>query len=209
VDSGVDATDASDASAMDAGGLDPSVCVPPDAEASDAGCAPTPPTAEPQVLAGEVSRVTATCGVCGQPPPLVGPVPDSTTIEFGIELPLRNGQQLTYCLGPDDVPLHYLTPDQFTELYGPTECDYASLIAWVESHGLAVDETFSDRSLLLVGGTAAAIGAALHVRFNYYLRPDGTQFFAPDRDPSLDSAIPVDLVVGLDNCNVAMPVSEP
>jgi subtilase family serine protease len=191
--------------------LDPSVCLPPEAGGGDAACTPTPPTSQPQVLAGEVSRVRSDCGVCGQPPPFVRPVPASTKILLIIELPLRNPEQLLYCSGQLSTPdgsfyMQYLTPDQFTALYGATACDVQALTSWVEGHGLSVTSTFSDGSLG-VAGSAAAIGAALHLQLGIYLRPDGTQFFAPDRDPTLESALPVQDVIGLDSCLVAMPVS--
>jgi hypothetical protein len=207
---------AADALSADASPFDPSVCEPPDAasptdSASDAACPTAPPATQPQVLAGEVRRVRSTCGVCGGAPPLVGGVPDETTIQLDIELPFRNEEQLAYCSGELYAPgtpvyQHFLTPDQFAALYGPTACDYEAVIAWVESHGLVVTAQFPDHMMLEVEGTAAAINAALHVRIDYYLRRDGSLFFAPDRDPSLDLAIPISSIVGLDNCDVATPI---
>jgi len=52
----------------------------------------------------------------------------------------------------------------------------------------------------------AQISAALHVTFQNYQRRDGTVFYAPDRDPSIDFSVPLSAISGLDNCFVPTPV---
>ena len=46
-------------------------------------------------------------------------------------------------------------------------------------------------------GTAAQVQQSLYVNLDYRLRPDGTLFVTPDRDPSLDLNVPILRVTGL------------
>jgi hypothetical protein len=174
-----------------------------------APCSPPAAPAQPQVLPGEVMQVTTACGVDGGPPPLVGPVPPTTMLSMAIGLPVRNQQQLnTYLQEVSDPtsPLyrHYLTPQQYTDMYGPTTCDYQAVVDWAKAQGLTV-VTYSDRTLVDVSGPASAFNAALHVTFNDYQRPDGTQFYAPNADPSLDLGVSILAISGLDNCQLPQP----
>jgi hypothetical protein len=198
--------------------FDPSVCFPDagppdpsDADADAGPCSPTPAATLPQVLSGEVAQVTMQCGVDGGPPPLLEAVAASTVIQLSIGLPLRNGQQIAYCddlISEPTSPFfrHYLTEDQFDALYEPTECDYQALIDWVQARGLTVDGTYSDRLLVGVSASAATIDAVFHVTLHYSTRPDGSQFYTPDRDPSFDLNVLVSGILGFDDCQVPMAI---
>lgn len=61
--------------------------------------------------------------------------------------------------------------------------------------------------MVSVSGTAAAISQALYLNMNNYTRPDGTQFYAPDREPSLDFDPTVDHISRLDNLFVSKPLN--
>jgi hypothetical protein len=184
-----------------------------DASEPDGGACPVvTPAPQPQVVSGELAQVTSDCSVDGGALAPVGVVPGTTTIEFDIGLPTRNqAEQAAYAqaLYDPSSPLyrHFLTPAEYTAMYAPTECDYQALVDWAEGKGFAIIGTFSGRDLLGVSAPVATANAALHVTFNYYLRPDGTRFWAPDRDPSIDFGLPVLNFVGLDNCLIPMPVS--
>ncbi len=169
------------------------------------------PTAQPQVLSGEILAVDQTCGAAdGGVPPLVGPVPGSTVVQFDIGLPDRNQSALNEFLNAVSDPSSpqyrdYLTPAEYTAMFGPTVCDYNAVIAWAQSQGFTVVMTYSDRGLVDLSAPVSAINAAFHVTLNYYLRADGTQFYAPDVDPSIDLTVPVLAADGLDSCSVATP----
>lgn len=179
-------------------------------DGSDA-CTVDDDAASPQVLSGEVLAVDETCGAAdGGAPPLVGPVPSSTVLQFDIGLPDRNQSELNEYLNAVSDPSSpqyrmYLTTAQYTAMFGPTVCDYNAVIAWAESQGFTVTMTYSDRSLVDLSGSVSAVNAAFHVTINYYLRPDGTQFFAPNVDPSIDLMVPVLWDDSLDNCAVPTP----
>ncbi len=145
--------------------------------------------------------------------PLVGPVPPGTTVRLAIGLPLRNREELENLVQELSNPnspnyRHYLTPDALTSAYGPTLADYESVETWAAQQNLtATTDDDGQRLVLAVTGTAAAVQRALYVNLNYYQRPDGTQFYALDRDPSLDLTAPVLHVSGLDDFYRPEPAS--
>ena len=75
----------------------------------------------------------------------------------------------------------------------------------MQSSGLTVTRTYTGRNMLEVTGTAAAIESMLHVQLNVYQRPDGTSFFAPAFDPSVNLDVPIRFITGLDNFAVPVP----
>lgn len=128
--------------------------------------------------------------------PLAGPVPSDTVINFSVGLPIRNAAQLTtFIQGVSDPTSatygQYLTPDQYRAAYSPPATDYQALTGWAQSNGLTVVKTFDDNLLVHLRGTAAAVSKSLFTNLVYRLRPDGSQFFAPDREPSLDLSVPI------------------
>lgn len=172
-------------------------------------CQSLAPAAQPQVIPGEIAAVAASCGVNGNAPPLLGPTPLTAPLSLAIGL-VSNDQALAdYAMQVSDPssPLyrHYLTPEQIADMFGPSACNYQALIDWAKAQGLTTSSSTS-RLLLGVNGTVAQINAALHVTFQNYQRRDGTVFYAPDRDPSIDLSLPLLDISGLDNCFVPMPV---
>jgi alpha-tubulin suppressor-like RCC1 family protein len=142
--------------------------------------------------------------------PLVGPVPPATTVSIAIGLPEPDPaavQAAIKAVSDPSSPFYkqFITPAQFAASYGPSASDYQSLIAFVQAHGLTATRSYGNRLLLGVTGSAAAIERTFFINLNNKLRPDGSQFFAPDRDPSLDFAIPVNYISGLKNFIVTTP----
>ncbi len=149
--------------------------------------------------------------------PLVGPVPPSTTIRLTIGLPLGNAlhpeqelKDLVKQVSDPNSPKYrqYLTSETLTDLYGATQAQYDAVRSWAQSSHLSIVSTYSNRLILTVSGTAAAVEQALFLNLNYYLRPDGTQFYALDREPSLSlpaTSATVEYIGGLENYFVSRP----
>jgi hypothetical protein len=142
--------------------------------------------------------------------PLVGPVPPSTVMSLAIGLPEPDPSAVQAAIQAVTNPSspsykQFITPAQFATMFGPSESEYQSLIAFVQAHGLTATRSYTNRLLLGVSGTAAAIEQTFFINLNNKVRPDGSQFFAPDRDPSLDFAIPINYISGLKNFVVASP----
>ncbi len=139
----------------------------------------------------------------------VGTLPGSQNMRLVLTLPLRNEAALQSFLqdvyNPSSPSFHqFLTVDQFTAAYGPTQEDYNALIGFAQSHGLTVVGTSSNRLNLQVTGTAAAVQTAFHVTLGLYKDPEnaGRTFFAPNTEPMPDLSIPLWHVSGLDNYSV-------
>jgi hypothetical protein len=138
----------------------------------------------------------------------VGRLPGGSSMHLSIGLPWRNQPELTNLLAqiydPTSTNYHrFLTPAQFTDRFGPTVQDYRSLTDFAKTNGLKVGKIHSNRLLLEVDGSASLIERVFHVTLGLYTNPvEGRVFFAPDREPALELAVPVLSVSGLDNCQV-------
>ena len=97
-------------------------------------------------------------------------------------------------------------PEQFEARFGPSEGDYRAIVAFALSNHLSIVTTRPSRRLLEVSGTVGDIQRAFHVNLNHYRRPDGSLFFAPGNEPSIDLDVPVLHVGGLDNYQVPKPL---
>lgn len=164
--------------------------------------------AEPQIVHSKISSVTAN----------LAPVRESSRwnrLNLAIGLPLRDREGLTNLLqqlyDPASTNYHrFLTATQFAERFGPTERDYAAVASFAQTHGLAVTGRHPNRTLLSVRGTVADVDRAFHVTMNEYQHPkESRTFYAPDREPSLDLAIPVLAIGGLDNYIIPHPCMKP
>ena len=134
-----------------------------------------------------------------------GRYPGTNHLNLAIGLPLRNEAALDDLLQQIYDPAspnfrQYLTPEQFAEMFGPTEQDYQTLIAFAEKNGLTVTGTHPNRTLLDVSGSVADVERIFHVAMHTYRHPtENRTFFAPNTEPSIDLAIPILHISGLDN----------
>jgi subtilase family serine protease len=141
----------------------------------------------------------------------LGTLDPSQRLDLAIGLPLRNEDQLTRLLDqlydPASPNWHrYLTVEQFTEQFGPSESDYERLTVYCQSHGFKITGKYSNRLLLNVNATVAQIDSTFHVHLRRYQHPvENRQFYAPDTEPSVDFAVPVLHVSGLDNYRLPRP----
>lgn len=139
--------------------------------------------------------------------PLVGSVPQSTIVTLAIGLPLRNmaaaQQFIAQISDPSSSSFrHTLAPGQFASDYAPSSADYQAVQTFATSNGLTVTGTYDSKMLVDVSGTAGQVDQAFHLTLNYYLRPDGTQYYAPDRVPSLNLTATITGIVGIDSYQV-------
>ncbi len=136
-------------------------------------------------------------------------------LDLAIGLPLRNREALTNLLQEQYNPAstnfrRYLTPEQFAERFGPSESDYQAVINFAKLHGLSVTGTHPNRTLVEVRGMIAEIERAFHINLRSFQHPtEQRTFYAPDVDPSLDLAVPLLAISGLDNYVVPHPLVKP
>ena len=159
-----------------------------------------------QILGGHVPQAVKNLNL-----QLVDREPGSKRLQLAIGLPLRNQEALNTLLEEIYDPAspyfrHYLTPEQFTELFGPTEQDYEAIIAFAKANGFTVTATHPNRVVLDVEGAVADIERTLHVTMGVYQHPEEARtFYAPDVEPSLDLAVSIVHIGGLDNFELPHP----
>jgi hypothetical protein len=146
--------------------------------------------------------------------PLVGPVPGSTVLTIAPSLPLSDPQGLQNFLQALSDPTsgsfqQFLSVSDFTTRFGPSSGAYSDLTAWAKANGFTIASSFPNNMVLGITGTVATIEQALSININYYLRPDGSQFYALDRQPSLNLTDTVQRIDNLENSRPGVPAIDP
>lgn len=140
-------------------------------------------------------------------------LPASQQLSLSIGLPLRNEEALNRLLEQLHVPSspqyhRYVTPQEFTAQFGPTEQDYQQVIQYLQAGGLRIVRTHSNRLLLDVTGSVSDIESAFATRLKVYPHPkENRTFFAPEVEPSVEPGLSILDISGLDNYVLPHPAS--
>lgn len=143
----------------------------------------------------------------------VGRLSATQLMHLSIALPLRSeaalDEELQQLYDPNSPSYHhFLTVEQFTEQFGPTQQDYNAVINFARANGLTVTGTSPNRMVVDVTGSVANVENAFHVNINVYQHPtEARTFFAPDREPTADSPVALWHITGLDNFSIPHPMS--
>ncbi len=144
--------------------------------------------------------------------PLVGHLPANQSMRIVLGLPIRDQAGLDSLLKElyDPSSLSYrkfLTVEQFTERFGPTQQDYDTVKEWAGDNGFEVVAESRNRMIVQVIGSVATIERAFHVGMNMYQHPsEARTFYAPDREPTADMAVQLWHISGLDNYSIPKPL---
>jgi hypothetical protein len=166
-----------------------------------AGFAPAAQT----VLSGHVPVVVAHLNA-------ISVVPAATRLNLAIGLPLRNQAAMESLLQQISDPAspnyrHYLTPERFTEQFGPSVEDYQRVLDFARIHGLTVTATYSNRMVLDVSGAVPDIENAFQVTMKVYQHPtESRTFYSPDVEPTVDASVPILSLQGLNNYVLPHPM---
>jgi subtilase family serine protease len=140
-------------------------------------------------------------------------LPANKSLRLNIALPLRNQAELDVFLqelNDPQNPLYrqFLSVEEFTERFGPTQADYDAVVRFAQNKGLTVTDTFPNRMLVNISGTVANIEKAFNVTMGVYQHPtEPRTFFAADREPTPDLDVPLWHITGLDNFSLPHPMS--
>jgi subtilase family serine protease len=140
-----------------------------------------------------------------------GRLPPGQAMRLVIVLPLRNQTSLDQFLKELYNPAspsyrRYLSVDEFTAMFGPTQHDYDVVLRWAEASGFTVVGTSLNRMNVDVRGSVATIEAAFHVNMGLYRHPtENRTFYAPDREPTVDLPFQLWHIAGLDNYSIPQP----
>jgi len=142
---------------------------------------------------------------------MLGRLPATQTMRFDIVMALRHPVELENFLDQLHDPTsssykQYVTPQEFTARFGPSQEDYRALIRFAKASGFTVIRASRDSRDVQLKGTVAAIEKALHVSMGVYQHPtENRTFFAPDREPSVDLPFQLWHISGLDNYSLPRP----
>jgi hypothetical protein len=134
-------------------------------------------------------------------------------LRLAVGMPLRDANGLDAFLARVYDPAspnyrQFLTPEQFTERFGPTTQDYQAVVEFVQTNGLNVVATHGNRLLCDVTGSVADIQRAFHITLRTYRHPaEARDFFATDTEPSVEARLPISDISGLDNYSRPHPTS--
>ncbi|MFD0408830.1 protease pro-enzyme activation domain-containing protein [Kitasatospora sp. NPDC127116] len=136
-----------------------------------------------------------------------GDVPAAQQIAVSVSLKLRDSDALDRFLTAVATPGtpeygHYLTPEQFTARFGPTQAAVDQVRTYLAQQGLTVGEVSANRQVVNAHGTAAQVSQAFGTHESSYLDPQLQRaFFANDAAASIpsDLAAVVQGISGLDN----------
>ena len=137
---------------------------------------------------------------------MTNPVAASQRLKLGIALPTRNQAELDLLLhdlqDPQSPRFHqYLTPEEYTERFGPTQADYDMVVAWARANGFEVTGTAPNRRLISIEGDVNTVNRAFNVTMTEYQHPsEDRTFFSADREPTASGLdLPLLQVTGLNN----------
>jgi subtilase family serine protease len=142
----------------------------------------------------------------------VGRLPETQSMRLVLVLPHRNQAELANFLkevyDPHSASYRkFLTVEEFTARFGPSQEDYDAVIRFAEANGFKVVGTSRNRMNLDVEGSVANVERAFHLTMGTYQHPtENRTFFAPDREPTVDLAFQLWHIAGLDNYSTPQPL---
>ncbi|HTB85332.1 MAG TPA: protease pro-enzyme activation domain-containing protein [Candidatus Sulfotelmatobacter sp.] len=166
------------------------------------------------------AAVTGTKTLHGHVPAVVaqlastGRLPSTNVLHLAIGLQLRDQAGLNELLkqiyDPSSTNYQkYLTPDEFTARFSPSEQDYQSVITYANASGFKVTGTHPNRMLVDVTASAGAVEQAMNVHLRTYHHPtENREFFAPDTEPTVSASLPVLSIQGLSSYVLPHPLSK-
>jgi len=136
-----------------------------------------------------------------------GPLPGDRLLHLAIGLDPRDRAGLAKIAADVSDPKsdqfrHFQTLAQLKQRFSPTEADYQKVVGWAQAHHLTVDQRFAHRLLVVVSGKASDVEQALSVTLGLAKRADGSEFYKPNRAPSLELDVKLSYVAGLDSLYV-------
>ena len=163
--------------------------------------------AQPQTL---LTRHVREAVLNGAAQPL-GRLPATQSLHFDIVLALRNQPALENFLDELYDPTsasyrQFVTVQEFTERFGPSQEDYDALIAFAKANGFTVVGGSRDAMDAQFMAPVANVEKAFHVTMGLYQHPTQNRtFYAPDREPTVDLSIRLWHISGLDNYSIPRP----
>src|SRR5579885_2487718 len=108
----------------------------------------------------------------------IGRLPATTEVNLAVALSPNDPAALARDIEAVSNPTspsygHYLTPEQFTAKYAPSQQDFDQVVEYLNERGLNVTFTHPNRLVIDVKATAAQVEQGLGVQLEQYALPDG------------------------------------
>jgi len=97
----------------------------------------------------------------------------------------------------------WLTPEEFGRLYGSADSDVAAIVAWLESHGLKLENVSKGKTSIAFSGTVSQVEEAFHTKIHSF-DANGQKFYSNTSDPSIPAAL-APVVMGVAHLNTIQP----
>ena len=143
--------------------------------------------------------------------PFVGRIPSTQPMRIDVVLSVRDRAGLDTFLqavydSSSPAYRNFLTVDQFTEMFGPSQKDYDALVHFAITNGFIVTGGTRDAMDVQLQGSVATIETAFHVNMGLYRDPiQNRDFYTPDREPTVDLPFHLWHISGLDNYSIPRP----
>ena len=121
----------------------------------------------------------------------LGRLPATSSMHLDIVLPLRHQAELDDFLQEIYDPSspsyrHFLTVQQFTARFGPSQKDYDAVIRFAKTNGFKVVGGSRDGMDVQIAGSVSRVEAAFHVGMGVYMQPtENRRLYAPDGEPTV------------------------
>ena len=141
----------------------------------------------------------------------LGALRPTQRLQLAIALPLRNQAELDDLLqqlyDPQSPSYHqWLSVEDFTGRFGPTQADYEAVVQFAEANGMTVTSTTPNQMLVDVTASVADINRTFRVTMGVYEHPtEDRTFYAPDREPSADLGVQLWHITGMDDFSPPRP----
>jgi hypothetical protein len=162
----------------------------------------TPPPGGRQTLSGH--QVPA---LHGHTP--LGATDGKRTLQLTIGLQLADPAGLKALIAAQNdlqSPLYhqYLTPQQFTDRFAPSQANVDAVVSFLKSQGLKVSSISANRLSIKAAGTVSQVEQAFQVQISDYSL-NGHTVYAPSTDPSVPASLSGIIlnIGGLDNVAIA------
>jgi hypothetical protein len=140
-----------------------------------------------------------------------GDLPATNEIQLSLGLPLRDAAGLKDFLAQVYDPhspyfRQYLTPEEFTERFGPTAQAYEAVKSFARANGLRITGEHGNRLVLDVTGPVAKVEQAFQLKLRRFKHPtEARDFFAPDVEPLVATNLALADVSGLSDFKRPQP----
>ena len=138
----------------------------------------------------------------------VGHLPGTQILQLNIVLPLSDQAGLDSFLRQLYDPAspnyrHFLTVQEFTERFGPTQSHYDAVVRFAKSNHFAVVGGTRDGMDVQIKARVSDIEKGFHLKMRSYRHPaESRMFYGPDREPTTNLKFPLWHISGLGNYSI-------